>query len=200
MHTAIRRAFALIAMTSWVVSPAQSLEPLTSARTVLASLHPGSTIEQIVTGDLDKDGVQDVAYLVRWPAAGAYAVGTLRGTGDNGILHWTHTARLQIDQRLPEIAIKGGSLYVTYMRNGMGWGNWRTLQYSNRASGLVLVGEEVYFRSPRLDFEPGPVKTENVSTNYLTCRQIKSNTENKKRTEVKSNVEDCKLSRLEELD
>jgi hypothetical protein len=174
-----------------------------SAETVIRTIHPGGTIEQVVNGDLDNDGLDDIGYVVSWYAPSKdheLVIGVLRGRPDNTFVSWTHTKRFVMGQRSPEVEIRGKSFYISTMTNGLSWGNWETAQYSFRAGGLVLIGEEGLYRSPRLDYEPGPVTTKTTSTNHLSCREISSVTERKKRTESVSKVENCKLRPLEDFE
>ena len=175
-----------------------------SAATLIRTIHPGGKIEQVVTGDLNNDGLDDVGYVVNWydPSKGPeLAIGVLRGGPNGTFVPWTRTKRFEMGQRPPEVAIRGKSLYVSTMTTGLSWGNWETAQYSFRSGKLVRVGEDGLYRSPRLDHEPGPVTTKTSSINYLTCREINSVTEGKKkRTEVASKVENCKLRALEDFE
>jgi hypothetical protein len=196
------RIFALL-MFFLVYGTVNAADFRASAEAAIRAIYHDGTIEQVAIGDVDSDGLDDAAYVINWydPSKGhELVVGVLRGRRDGTFVAWTHTKRFEMGQRPPEIAIRAKSLYVSTMTFGLSWGTWENFQYSFRAGGLVLVGQEGFYRSPRLDHEPGPVTIKTSSTNYLTCREINSVTEGKKRTEVASKVEICKLSALEDFE
>ena len=196
------RLFALLLFFS-VYGTVNAADYRASAEAVIRTIHPDGIIEQVVIGDIDRDGLDDAAYVINWyapPKGHELVVGVLRGRLDGAFVAWAHTKRFEMGQRPPEITIRAKSLYVSTMTFGLSWGTWEDFQYSFRAGGLVLVGRDWFYRSPRLDIDPGPIKTETTSTNYLTCREIKSVTEGKKRTEFALKVEDCKLHTLEDFE
>ena len=164
----------------------------------LESVHPGAKLTSLEVGDLNADGVADLAYIVERLESDEHEVciGVLRGTLD-GFSPWTHTKWFPMGQRSPELSISNQSLFINVFRNGLSWGNWQTDQYSFRNGQLVLIGTEVIYRSPRLEIEAGPVTLERTSTNYLTGIEIRSRSEGGKRS---SESVHHKLERLRPLE
>jgi hypothetical protein len=174
--------------------------PPPAAISVLTKLYPEANLEMASTGDLDEDGWEDIAYVVKWRQDDKIVVGILRGAPDKTFEPWAQTKPYEMLQRTPEVSINKKLVYISTMNMGSNSGSWVTYKYSYRAKNFVLIGTDELYRSPRLDIDPGPITTSTVSTNFLSCLRIDVTLEGKKRTEKKSIVDNCKLEELQDFD
>lgn len=169
-------------------------------RSLIMSLHADTAMDNISVGDLDGDGVADMAYVVISNDGEHLFVGVLRGRPDGSFVPWTHSQRLEHLQRSREVTIRGKTLEISLFRNGLSWGSWSTEKYSWRDDRLVRVGSEFFLQSPFRDDESGPISTQRISTNYLTGAVIRTDTIGKKRTTSSSKSERRELEPLSMFD
>lgn len=141
---------------------------LQAAESPIEALHPGAQLESYATGDLDGDGVADLAYLVNFSSDHQYVLGVLRGQAGAPPIPWEQSKRFNPIQRAPEISIEKGSLFVSLFRNTLSDACSYQVQLQHRNGQFALIGREEHRYSPVWDDDPGQRIVTTISTNYLT--------------------------------
>jgi hypothetical protein len=196
--------FAMIAATLLVGSAsAATAERLEAIRQAIFAMHPDSNFRDIefAEGDLDGDGVADVAYLAHLDS-NKVVLGVLRGQTNQKLARWQESKPFANAHHGTELSIEKRSIFVSGFNSGTGsenWGaNWSD-QFQFRRGEFLLIGSESSEYSPLHEDEGTPIQNESVSTstNYLTRKVITTTIKNKNKT-VKTETlpADRKLTRL----
>jgi hypothetical protein len=173
--------FGVMLLASWTVRAERVFEP--RAVQAVAASFPGAKVLDAVEGDLDGDGLPDLA-CVLYLQTGEFVVAVYRQTAENKLVLWHQSKPSPAYQRAPEILIEKRSLFVQEFRNSSTarWGDKNQYQYRN--GQFRLIGSEGWWES--WDDDPEPKQAQTVSKNYLTRIQTATTRDGKKVTRERS--------------
>ena len=138
---------------AWSQNYFERYTPPAAATSVLTTLYPEATLEMAAVGDLNDDGWDDIAYVIRWREEQKIVVGVLRGASDKTFEPWAQTKAYEMLQRTPEVQIKKKIFFISTMNTGSNSGSWVTYNYAYREKNFVLIATDELYRSPRLEIE-----------------------------------------------
>lgn len=141
-----------------------SAEAITAA---VHALYPTAKILSAAEGDLNGDGVPDVAACIGLRDE-EQVILVLRGTPAHGLASWRSSQRFPWTQEPIEAEIRKGSLFLSTMFLSLDSITWSTRQYRYRHGEFELIGDEVSSESPVHEDQPGPKTSSHESHNYLT--------------------------------
>lgn len=141
-----------------------------AAKFLLAKLHPEKEVTSLAVGDLNGDGVPDVAYVVE-DGVGTARVGVLRGRPGGALNPWSQSRGIRIFTTI-EVDIRRRSLFIEKYYASRTVVNNYEAQFQYRKRELVCIGLKETHQSPIHDDEPGPKYWANSSTNNLTAETI----------------------------
>lgn len=141
-----------------------------AAKSMIARLYPDTEVASIAAGDLDGDGIPDVAYVVQ-DSMGAALVGVLRGQDGGVLVPWGKSKEITTFTTV-EVDIRRRALFVDKYYASLTTVSNYEAQFQFRKGELVCIGLKETHQSPIHDDEPGPRYSENGSTNFLTGETI----------------------------
>lgn len=124
---------------------AKTSERLESIRQIIAELHPKATFsDEFAEGDLDGDGIVDVAYIVHSDAANDVVLGVLRGQKTGRFIAWEVSKPFTNADHGFDLSIEKQSIFI-HGFNGSAFRGYEihwTSQFKFRNGEFVVIGSE----------------------------------------------------------
>lgn len=165
-------------------SNAKTSERLESIRQIISQLHPKTIFsDEFAEGDLDGDGIVDVAYLVH-ADTNDVVLGILRGQKTGPLFPWEVSKPFSNAQHGFEIYIEKRSLFIHGFNGGAPRNyesHWQD-QFQIRNGQFVLIGNETSDSSLSNEGANKSQESTATSTNYLTRKIITTTNKDKKKS------------------
>lgn len=163
---------------------AKTSERLESIRQIINELHPKATFsDEFAEGDLDGDGIVDIAYIVHVGHANDVVLGVLRGKKTGQLVAWEVSKPFANAHHGIEISIDKQSIFIHGFNGGAPSkyeSHWQD-QFQIRNGQFVLIGNETSNSALSNEGANKSQESTATSTNYLTRKIITTTNKDKKK-------------------
>ncbi|MBO9537872.1 hypothetical protein [Herbaspirillum sp.] len=195
----MRISSAICAIAFLSLTPNAQAESMPSnAEKILSEIFPSMQIRSTTMGDLDGDGISDIATVLAGTSAGEHAqqIVVLQGVQPGQYQLWSRSNPFaELRKGGPDLEIRKGSIFLYYRDVTCCAAGYRHLQFKFNGQQFRLIGVRVGETSTREedDFE------RDVSFNVITGDKVETKRVGKQKKQIKTKIPTKESQALDEF-